>query len=113
MVEKEESQAFVPKSAKAKEYHERYYLARITKSIENIASTPLTIFVCGPNDKDNPLTVKKTDTVNDLRGLGHDSNTGEELVSELETLDIGSSKPANVYENIAATQAELIVIFCA
>jgi len=103
----------VPKTLKAKEYHERFYLVRSLKAIEQINSQPVTIFVCGPSEKSNPLTTKKNATIDELRRLGHDANSGEELVMELESLDAGTKRTVNVYENIAAAQAELIIIFCA
>jgi len=107
------SPRLIPKTTKARQYHERYYLPRSSKAIDEINSQPVTIFVCGPSEKSNKLTLKKLDTINELRRLGHDANSGEELVSELKALDGDGTRTANVYENIAAAQSELIVIFCA
>lgn len=103
----------IPKTMKAREYHERYYLQRSSKAISEINSQPVNIFVCGPREESNKLTLKKVNTINELRRLGHDANSGEEAVSELKALDIGNTRTANVYENIAAAQSELIVVFCA
>lgn len=100
-----------PRTSKAAEYHERYFLAKASKVIAQINSQPLSVFVCGPVEK-NELSKKKIDTINELRRLGYDANTGEELVSELNKIDRGSNRTANVYENIAAAQSDLIVIFC-
>jgi len=107
------SPRLIPKTTKAREYHERYYLPRSAKVIGEINSQPLSIFVCGPSEKSNQLTLKKLNTINELRRLGHDANSGEELVSELKGLDADGTRTANVYENIAAVQSELIIVFCA
>ncbi len=103
--------SLIPKTTKAREYHERYYLPRSVKAIGEINSEPVSIFVCGPSEESNRLTLKKLNTINELRRLGHDANSGEELVSELKALDVGGIRTANVYENIAAAQSELIVVF--
>ena len=107
------SPRLIPKTTKAKGYHDRYYLPRVSKAIDEINRQPMTIFVCGPSEKSNKLTMKKLDTINELRRLGHDANSGEELVSELGALDAKGTRTADVYENIAAAQSEMIVIFCA
>ena len=49
----------VPKTPKAQEYHERYYHPRASKVLDEINSQPMTVFVCGPSEVSNPLTVKK------------------------------------------------------
>jgi hypothetical protein len=114
MEEKAKIKKIIPKTSRAKEYHNRFYLARSLKVIEEINSEPVTVFICGPSqEEDKRLTTKKIDTVNELRNRGHDANTGEELVSELQAINPESNMTANVYENIAAAQSELVIIFCA
>jgi len=106
----------VPKSPNAKEYHKRVFLPRVAKELEKLNSLPVTVFVCGPTEDSQPLTRKKLDTVNALRELGHDVNVGEELVSELSNEDLNKGSPvqtANTYELIAASKADLVIVFCA
>jgi hypothetical protein len=108
-----EQDSVTPKTLKAKEYHERYFRSRALKELVQINNQPVTVFVCGPNGGDNPLKKKRSDTINELKKLGHDANSGEELVNELKALDVGSEKTPNVYENIAAIHSDFIIIFCA
>ncbi|MFC1921427.1 hypothetical protein ACFLYQ_06875 [Chloroflexota bacterium] len=111
-----DEQHLIPKSAKAKEYHKRFFLARAAQEIEKLNSIPVSVFICGPSENSQPLTRKKVDTVNALRELGHDANIGEELVSELKIQDINTGNPiqtAYTYELIAASKADLVIVFCA
>ncbi|MBI4187882.1 MAG: hypothetical protein HY529_01615 [Chloroflexi bacterium] len=106
----------IPKSAKAKDYHQRVWLPRASKGLSEMRSLPVTVFVCGPTEQSQALTRKKIDTVNALRKLGHDASLGEELVAELskQDNDAGNSiQTANTYELIAASKSDLIVVFCA
>ena len=109
----ENSFGFIPKTTKAKEYHEKYFLSRAVKKLKEINNLPVQVFVCGPTlEANKPLALKRNDTIDELRKLGHDANSGEELVSELKKYDDGDLKTTNVYERIVAAQSELIVIFC-
>ena len=106
----------VPKSAKAKEYHQRVFMPRVSKELEKMNSQPITVFVCGPTEDYQALTLKKIDTVNALRELGHDAIIGEELVSELSKQDSDAGSPvqtAYTYELVAASKSDLVIVFCA
>lgn len=106
--------AIIPKSQKAKEYHQRVFLPRVLREIEKMNTLPVTVFVCGPSEDSQPLTQKKIDTVNELRRLGHNAIMGEELVEELskQDKDAGTSvKTANTYELVGASKSDLIVVF--
>lgn len=106
----------IPKSSKAKDYHQRIYLPRVAKGLEEMRSQPVAVFVCGPTEESQTLTKKKIDTVAALRKLGHDANLGEELVAELSKQDADAGGPiqtANTYELIAASKSDLVVVFCA
>lgn len=105
-----------PKSPKAKEYHQYVFLPRVLKELEKMNSQPLTVFVCGPTEDSQPLTLKKINTVSALRNLGHDAIVGEELVSELSKQDSVAGRPvqtAYTYELVAASKSDLVIVFCA
>ncbi len=106
----------IPKSPKAKDFHQRIYLPRIAKGLEEMRSQPVAVFVCGPTEDSQALTQKKIDTVTALRELDHDAYLGEELVAELSRQDAEAGSPiqtANTYELIAASKSDLVVVFCA
>jgi len=106
----------IPKSPKAKDYHQRIYLPRVTKGLEEMRAQPVAVFVCGPTEESQALTRKKINTVNALRELGHDASLGEELVAEFSKQDADAGSPiqtANTYELIAASKSDLVIVFCA
>ena len=106
----------VPKSLKAKDYHERIYLPRVAKALEAMRTLPVAVFVCGPTEESEALTRKKINTVSALRDLGHDASLGEELVAELSKQDADAGSPiqtVNTYELIAALKSDLVIVFCA
>lgn len=104
-----------PLTPKAAKYHEDVFLTNVCAKLDELHNVPLEIFVCGPNEGDNPLTKKRFDTVDTLRQLGHAAFVGEEEVQKLAELDEAKgrrAKPSNYYERLLADHSELIIVFC-
>lgn len=107
----------VPKNAKAAKYHTEIFVPQLYQQLQDkIRNTQLSILICGPNleDPNNPLAKKRADTINELRKESFDAYTGEEIVSELGEMDEQngySTKPAHIYEMVAARNSEIVIVF--
>jgi hypothetical protein len=102
----------IPMTPKAIKYHNDIF-ASISKEVEKISSTPISVFVCGPSNGVQPLVQKKVDIINDLRKQDVTAIVGEEEVSQLKLKDREKGKPIqpdNAYELAIAQRVDLIVI---
>jgi hypothetical protein len=101
---------------KAAQYHSLVYMRNIAARLDELQQETLTIFVCGPSERSNPLTKKRYDTVNALRADNHSAIIGEDEVPRLIKIDEEHGrkpKPFNNYERLLADECDLVIVFCA
>jgi hypothetical protein len=106
----------IPMAPQAIKYHNEMY-PKMIESLNLLSITPISVFVCGPSSKIDPITEKitnkKIDIINELRQRGVAALVGEEEVAKLKAIDNDNGraiKPDNVYEKVIAEQCDLNVV---
>lgn len=97
---------FVPKSTRAKDYHDNVYLPKMEKTLKEIEQLPLSIVIWGPDSSgESILYEKRVQILNELRKKGFDAFFSEEVkVEEFDHL------PQKTQEFVQAMAADLIII---
>lgn len=97
----------VPKTKRAKKFHETIFLPIMKKILTEIKRTQLSILIWGPSKSNELMYKKRVDILNELRKKDHDAFFSEELTKESEGNKSISHK---AQEFIQASAAELIII---
>jgi hypothetical protein len=103
-----------PKTPEAAWYHEHRYLPKVVKKLTEADELPFSVFFCGPQESNNPVTKKREDIAHSLGEMkGMDIVLGEEFCHDIKKIEKEQNHPIapdNVYEQAAAQKADLVVI---
>lgn len=104
--------SIIPLKPQAIRYHNEMF-PKMMESVDQLTKTPISVFICGPSDETNPITQKKIDIINDLRGREVTALIGEEEVAVLKAHDREAGKMEktdNAYEIVIAKTCDLVIV---